>query len=365
MHRSENRLIAALVFAALLAAGCGSAATPALAPTLAPLPTYTPYPTNTPYPTVTRLPPATPTVSPAPPTPTVVPSATPLPTSTPTPGRTGPQGCSTSDRNAYEVMVEAIANRFFVAIQGSMLDEERTTKAEMVTVRPPACAARAHSLYLKVFDEAIETTVDILAKRLDDASQHTAMIEVYKSQYWEALYNGDIVVSETMYVSAGGDGVYVRSEPDRTKQYKVWPDRTAIGVIAKAPSGWARVQTPDGYVGYIPIEYLSASVPVVPTATSSSRSQTYGKILLSDWTWRVSYGYIYVEGLLQNTSYTEACFVKIQFSVLDASHNFLGADYGYTSGNNCLVAGERATFKLMTSNRTGAAYVRIENITYR
>jgi hypothetical protein len=354
-----------LVFAALLAAGCGSAGTPPLASTLVPLPTDTPYPTNTPYPTVTPLPSVTPTVTLGPPTPTVVAVATPLPPSTPTLGRTGPQPCSASDRNAYLAMVKSSVDRFAATIPVGNLDEMRAAKADMEAVKPPACAVRAHALYIRTFDEAIQGTVDIKASRYEESGQHIALVEIYGSQYREAIGNGDIVIAETMYVSADGDGVYVRSEPDREKRYKVWADRTAIGIIEKAPSGWARVQTPDGYVGYIPIEYLATSVHVVPTATSTSRSQTYGKILLSDWTWHVSYAYIYVEGLLQNTSYTEACFVKIQFSVLDASHNFLGADYGYTTGNNCLVAGERATFKLMTSNRTGATYVRIENITYR
>ena len=54
MHRLANRAIVALALVALLAVGCGTAATPPLAPTWTPQPTYTPYPTPAPaLPTVT------------------------------------------------------------------------------------------------------------------------------------------------------------------------------------------------------------------------------------------------------------------------------------------------------------------------
>ena len=98
MHRWENRLIAALVLAAMLATGCGTATTPdtrtiqtqvaasifATQTADVPTPTLTPSPTNTPYPTQTPVPSATPTSVPTN-TPTVIPTATPLPMTTPLP----------------------------------------------------------------------------------------------------------------------------------------------------------------------------------------------------------------------------------------------------------------------------------------
>jgi hypothetical protein len=108
MHRLDSRFIPGLALVALLAAGCGTAATPdtrtiqtqvaasifatqtadvptptlTLYPTNTPQPTYTPYPTLTPYPTV-----APPMAIPTPPAtlaPTIVVTVTlvPVPTAT-------------------------------------------------------------------------------------------------------------------------------------------------------------------------------------------------------------------------------------------------------------------------------------------
>ena len=99
----------------------------------------------------------------------------------------------------------------------------------------------------------------------------------------------------TLYVSAGGEGVYIRSQPDREARVKVWPDGTAMGLIEKAPSGWAKVQAPDGYVGYIPLEYLSdkipptpAPAPTQPPAPPPSASTVGGPpVTVNGWTWSV------------------------------------------------------------------------------
>jgi len=99
----------------------------------------------------------------------------------------------------------------------------------------------------------------------------------------------------TLYVSAGGDGVYIRSQPDREARVKVWPDGTAMGLIEKAPSGWAKVQAPDGYVGYIPLEYLADKIPPTrtpaptqPPAPPPSASTVGGlPVTVNGWTWSV------------------------------------------------------------------------------
>jgi hypothetical protein len=99
----------------------------------------------------------------------------------------------------------------------------------------------------------------------------------------------------TLYVSAGGEGVYIRSQPDREARVKVWPDGTAMGLIEKAPSGWAKVQAPDGYVGYIPLEYLADKIPPTrtpaptqPPAPPPSASTVGGPpVTVNGWTWSV------------------------------------------------------------------------------
>ena len=93
-------MLAALLMAGLLLAGCagqddpepttGAAATTAPAPTLVPTPTPQPTPTPTPAPTPTPQPTSTPTPAPTPTpqptsTPTPAPTPTPQPTATPTP----------------------------------------------------------------------------------------------------------------------------------------------------------------------------------------------------------------------------------------------------------------------------------------
>jgi hypothetical protein len=69
----------------------------------------------------------------------------------------------------------------------------------------------------------------------------------------------------TVYVSAGGEGVYVRSRPALDARVKAWPDGTPLSLIEYPLLGWALVQAPDGYVGYVPREYLLDKPPPVPT----------------------------------------------------------------------------------------------------
>jgi SH3-like domain-containing protein len=67
------------------------------------------------------------------------------------------------------------------------------------------------------------------------------------------------------YVSADGDGVFIRSKPDLDAKVKVWPDGTALELLVE-DGAWSQVRDPDGYVGYMPTRYLSAT-PMGPTAT--------------------------------------------------------------------------------------------------
>lgn len=83
---------------------------------------------------------------------------------------------------------------------------------------------------------------------------------------------------QTLVVSAGGDGVFIRIVPEKTDRYKAWPDGTPMIVAGTdrtvAGRTWKNVQDPDGNVGWIPTEYLKpAPTPTVanrPTATATT-----------------------------------------------------------------------------------------------
>jgi len=73
-----------------------------------------------------------------------------------------------------------------------------------------------------------------------------------------------------LYVCAGGDGVYVRSEPDMEKRVKPWPDGTEMKVLAAVTNqqgDWYYIQAPDGSRGYVPAKYLCLILPTPSTAT--------------------------------------------------------------------------------------------------
>jgi hypothetical protein len=67
------------------------------------------------------------------------------------------------------------------------------------------------------------------------------------------------------YVCADGDGVYVRSRPDLEARVTVWPDGTEMMVLAQE-GDWYKVRAPDGYVGYVPVQYLCLVQAALPTA---------------------------------------------------------------------------------------------------
>lgn len=68
------------------------------------------------------------------------------------------------------------------------------------------------------------------------------------------------------YVCADGDGVYVRSSPDLEARVTAWPDGTEMMVLAQE-GDWYKVQDPDGYVGYVPAQYLCLEQAALPPAT--------------------------------------------------------------------------------------------------
>jgi hypothetical protein len=72
----------------------------------------------------------------------------------------------------------------------------------------------------------------------------------------------------TMYISADGDGAYVRRTPKLEDRYKAWPDGTSLQVFEYVSADWALVKSPDDYVGYIPRQYLASSPPPRPTAVA-------------------------------------------------------------------------------------------------
>jgi hypothetical protein len=75
-----------------------------------------------------------------------------------------------------------------------------------------------------------------------------------------------LVGARVLYVSAGGDGVYIRSQPDMAARVRVWPDGTQMTVLGKE-GDWCYVRAPDGYAGFVPAEYLTDSLPTnTPTA---------------------------------------------------------------------------------------------------
>jgi hypothetical protein len=65
----------------------------------------------------------------------------------------------------------------------------------------------------------------------------------------------------TMYISADGDGAYVRRTPNLEDRYMAWPDGTSVVVLEYVSADWARVRAPDGYIGYIPRRYIAEMPP--------------------------------------------------------------------------------------------------------
>ncbi len=62
------------------------------------------------------------------------------------------------------------------------------------------------------------------------------------------------------YISADGDGLFIRSKPDMEAKVKVWPDGTVVDLLSQN-GDWCYVRDPDGYVGYMPARYLSTVMP--------------------------------------------------------------------------------------------------------
>lgn len=87
-------------------------------------------------------------------------------------------------------------------------------------------------------------------------------------QYWSYSRPSIPATPRVLYVSADGDGLFIRSKPDTEARVKVWPDGTAVEALAREGDWW-RVRAPDGYVGYMPARYLSTvkptPVPIWPT----------------------------------------------------------------------------------------------------
>jgi hypothetical protein len=81
---------------------------------------------------------------------------------------------------------------------------------------------------------------------------------------------------QLLYVSADGDGVFIRSKPDMEAKIRVWPDGTEMQALAVDADGaaldWVKVRAPDGYIGYIPSRWLSPSRPATAPTQPAGRS---------------------------------------------------------------------------------------------
>ena len=76
------------------------------------------------------------------------------------------------------------------------------------------------------------------------------------------------------YVSADGDGLFIRSEPNMDAKVRLWPDGTQIELLSQ-DGDWCHVRDPDGYVGYMPAQYLVAvkPTPIPPRPTLQPQPQ--------------------------------------------------------------------------------------------
>jgi hypothetical protein len=75
-------------------------------------------------------------------------------------------------------------------------------------------------------------------------------------------------VGKSMYVCAGGEGVYLRSTMDREQRMTAYADDSQMVVLANPTSDWTQVRAPDGALGFVPTEYLCGApktVEVKPT----------------------------------------------------------------------------------------------------
>jgi hypothetical protein len=151
----------------------------------------------------------------------------------------------------------------------------------------------AFNSYIKPFIAFLGNEGDtVVQKFMDEGGASFDMFSAYLS--------GDALaeVIGTLYVAAGGDGVYIRSKADREAKVKVWPDGTAMGLIERAPTGWVKVKAPDNYIGYVPAEFLSdkpvptstpaPAKPTAPPAPPPSASTVGGPpVTLNGWSWSV------------------------------------------------------------------------------
>jgi poly-gamma-glutamate capsule biosynthesis protein CapA/YwtB (metallophosphatase superfamily) len=82
-----------------------------------------------------------------------------------------------------------------------------------------------------------------------------------------AMTEGTVLV----VANTGGVGVYVRRTPSWADKIEAWPDGTRMTVVGLDGAGegtvWKRVAAPDGVVGWVPVQYLSA-VEVAEVATA-------------------------------------------------------------------------------------------------
>lgn len=88
-----------------------------------------------------------------------------------------------------------------------------------------------------------------------------------------------------------------------------------------------------------------------------------GDFEVTDWSWYLdrSGAYIYVDGVIENTSARPIMYVQVLIATYDAEHDLLSTDSGYADVEY-LRPGQSTTFKLVTPNPGGVEWVRIVSL---
>jgi hypothetical protein len=251
MH-NLNRVLPVLALVALLSAGCGSAATPTPPPKSTPQPTYnstneqqatyTPYPTNAPQPTYTPYPTNTPFA-----VVTANPTATPIPTPT------------------------AVVSTALVCADGDGVMARTDATCQTKGVRGWSDGTALTAWPALAGCSRVQAT-DGAAGFVPSEYLCPNVVVVPTPAPATPTWGPPLVTAQ--YVWADGVGVYVRSSPDMAARVRVWPDGTPMTALALS-DGWYQVRAPDGYVGFVPAEYLTAVTPVpAPIPQPATRTPT-------------------------------------------------------------------------------------------
>ena len=126
-------------------------------------------------------------------------------------------------------------------------------------------------------------------------------------------------------------------------------------IPTRAPKEAAPTLTP-GVPAYIPTpSVVTGTTPIAPTATPSAEG-----VVIPEWGWRVGAGFVYMEGLLQNTGERMIVAVTIHMTLRDALGNLLATAQAYVSGP--LAPGAVTTWSTTIPDPGGVADVQIVRV---